>query len=666
MLTIAGLSAVLVPFTQPLAQPIRQPNPNATPTSLKRLSLEQLTSIEVTSVSRSRQSLGESAAAISIVTGEDIRRSGALTVPEALRLIPGIHAAQRNANSWAIASRGFSSVTSEKLLVLSDMRSIYTPLFSGVFWDAQDYVMEDIDRIEVIRGPGAALWGSNAVNGVINITTKSAQYTHGLHLGTGVGTEELARAAIRYGDAIAGQDLHYRVFAQYTEHDASSESFPDLSDDWRLGHVGVRADWLATDRDTVTMHAKAYRGNIGQLQPAANIIGRPGPQGNLEAIISGQYLQGRWLRTLGEGSELDFRAYYDHTRRNDPTFEDDLHTLDLDLQHSFQPTAAQHVTWGVNYRFTANRNEGKGVFNLAPPSSDDSLFSAFVQDQFSFADVVHLTLGTKLEHNDFSGFEWQPSVRAGWDVAPGQTLWAAVSRAVRVPTRLERDVAIDVTDPAGDPVARLLGSRDFESEELTAYEIGFRWQATDTLFLEFAAYHNEYDKLVSLEFGEPFLEDGRTIVPVLNRNLTEGHARGAEALVSYAPLTNWKVTASYAYIDMQLEPHGEDLNRGDFVEDSTPRHQFGLRSFLDLPGRWQLDTQFRTLSAVRRLPDTVSGEGVPGYSELDVRVAWEATEDVELSILGKNLLHEEHPEFGSPGARGEIQRSVYARIDARF
>jgi len=640
---------------------------NPSPKSLKGLSLAQLTTLEVTSVSRSRESLGAAAAAVSIVTNEDIRRNNALNVPEALRLLPGIHVAQRNANSWAISSRGFSSVTSEKLLVLSDTRSIYTPLFSGVFWDTQDQIMEDIDRIEVIRGPGAALWGSNAVNGVINITTRSARDTQGMYLETGAGTEERAHVAARYG-GVSGANLFYRVFGQFTEHDASREPDPSRSDDWRIGHLGFRADGVASDQDNVTVQAKAYRGNIGQLQPAANVIGRPGPQGNLEARIAGQYLQGRWVRSLGENSALDLRAYYDHARRDDPTFEDELHTFDVDLQHGFRPTENQDVIWGASYRFMANTNEGKGIFALSPSSSDDQVLSAFAQDQVALGDSVRLTLGTKLEYNDFSGFEWQPSIRAVWDLAPGQALWGAVSRAVRVPTRLERDIAVDVTDPAGNPVIRLLGNEDFESEELIAYELGYRWQATPAWFVDVATYVSAYDKLASLELGVPFVDpsSGRTIIPVINRNVTDGRALGAEMFVSYAALPNWRLTASYAYIDLRLEPRGLDLNRGDFIEDSTPRHQFGLRSLLDLADGWHLDAHFRSLSSVQRIPEIVSGEGLPGYSELDVRLGWEMNERIELTLTGRNLLDSGHLEFGSPASRGEIQRSVHFQVAARF
>ena len=428
--------------------------------SLKRLSIEELMDIEVTSVSRSAETLSSAAAAISVVTSDDIRRSGATTIPEALRGVPGLHVARRNSNSWAVSSRAFSSITSEKLLVLSDTRSIYTPLLSGVMWDVQDYLMQDIERIEVIRGPGASLWGANAVNGVINITTRHARNTQGTLLTATLGTEEQAGAA-RYGGKF-GESGFFRVFGQYSDRDATFHPGATSSDDWRIGHAGFRADWDASSSDALTLQADLYRANIGQFAPAITVIGRPGPQGNLEVHAAGGNVLGRWRRQLAPGSDLQLRVYFDHTHRDDPSFHDDLDTVDLELQHRYVPSSRHEIVWGLNYRYTDNSNRGNGIFAVAPEDSRDQLIGAFAQDQFAISDALRLTLGTKLEHNDFSGFEVQPSVRLAWDVAPGQNAWAAVSRAVRVPTRLERDIAVEATPPGSNPRAVLLGNDDFD------------------------------------------------------------------------------------------------------------------------------------------------------------------------------------------------------------
>lgn len=650
-------------FLVPLAAPLLAYGAADSTADLKKLSVEELMNIEVTSVSKKEETLGGAAAAVAVVTGDDIKRSGATTVPEALRGVPGLYVARQDSSSWAIGSRGFTSANSEKLLVLSDTRSIYTPLFSGVFWDVQDYLLEDLDRIEIIRGPGAALWGSNAVDGVINITTKRAQDTQGTYLEAGSGTSERAMAAARYGSETAG-GVYYRVFGQYFDRDSSFNPAATSPDDWHSGHLGFRADWQQTEIDTLTLQGDAYQGNVGQLAPSVNIIGRQGPQGRLRVDVSGGNVLGRWQHRIGPDSDIQLRAYYDRTHRDDPSFRDDLDTGDLDLQHHFVLARRHEVTWGLNYRYTANRNDGKGIFAVEPSTSRDQLASAFAQDQISIGDTLRLTLGSKFEHNDFSGFEVQPSGRAAWEFSTGHTLWAAVSRAVRVPTRFERDIAIDVTDPAGNPVVRLLGNKEFESEKLLAYELGYRWQVLQTLSVDVAGFYNRYNGLASLEVGTPFVDprDGKTVVPIVNENLTDGLAHGVETLVTYSPLPSWRLSATHSYLSVGLDPHGLDLNRGKFIEGSTPRHQLSLQSFLDLPAGWQLDGRLRKVSAIRSIPEIVSGAGLPGYTELDMQLAWNGAPHFRVSVVGQNLLHRRHVEFGAPASSGEFERGVYGKI----
>jgi iron complex outermembrane receptor protein len=627
---------------------------------LKQLSLEELMDVEVTSVSRVAENLAGAAAAITVVTGEDLRRSGATTLPEALRFVPGMHVARRSSNTWAMSSRGFSSISSEKLLVLTDTRSIYTPLYSGVFWDVQDYLLQDVDRIEVIGGPGAALWGSNAVNGVINITTKSARETQGPYSEALIGTEEQSFSA-RYGGQTS--DISYRVFGRHFDRDGSYKPGTASEDDWRMNHVGFRSDWEASTADALTVQGDVYRANVGQLTPSVAVTGRTGATGDLESELSGGNVLGRWRHTLSGTSDLQLRAYYDHTGRDDPSYRDALDTVDLDFQHRTAPTSKQELIWGLNYRRTDNRTVGKGILALDPPSSEDNVFSAFIQDQISLADPVRVTLGSKFEYNDFSGFEFQPNVRIAWQLSARQVLWSAVSRAVRVPTRIERDLAVDASNPAGNPVVRLLGNEDFDSEELLAYEAGYRWQAFDRLAVDLNVYHNVYEGLASLEFVSPFIAaDGRTVFPVIYRNLNDAEADGAGLLATFAARTFWRLVANYSYIDISVERGGQDLGRGRFIAGATPRHQFGLRSVLDIGPRWHLDVQLRHHTAIRTLPDIVTGEGIGAYTEMDVRGAWRLTGDIEISLVGQNLLHDHHTEFGSPQARGQIERSVYAKL----
>ena len=631
--------------------------------SLTDLSLEELSDVEVTSVSRKEEPLADAAAAVAVITGEDLRRSGAATIAEALRLAPGLHVGQIGSSRWAISSRGFSGTSVGQLLVLTDTRSIYTPLFSGVFWDVQDLLLEDVERVEIIRGPGASLWGANAVSGVINITTRSASGTQGAYFEGGGGSTLRGFGAVRFGGKL-GEDAYLRVFAKGIESAGELNSSGSATDAWKLGHLGFRADARAGAGNAFTLQGDVYSGDMGQVAPSVIVAGRPGPTGKLEAGVAGGNLLARWTRDLAPGSDVQVRAYYDFTHRDDPTFVDDLHTLDLDFQHRFPLPWRQDAIWGLHYRWTDDRNRGKGVFALEPPRSRDDLFSGFVQDQISVLDALTVTLGTKLEHNDYSGFEYQPTARVAWRPFPAHTLWGAVSRAVRVPTRLERDVHIDASDPAQDPVARLVGNASFSSERLLAYELGYRTRLEHVLVVDLAAYYAVYSGLASMEMGAPFTDPGtgRTVIPIVNENRTDGVVKGGEAAVTFSPARRWRMTASYTLVRIALDPKGQDLNRGHLIAGATPRHQVGVQSFLDLPRRLRLDLLFRYASALPSSSRMSPGEETPAYSTLDARIAWEWSR-IEISLVGRNLLQDHHREF--PGGT-QMERAVYAKLAGRF
>lgn len=630
---------------------------------LKQLSIEQLTNVMVTSVTRGPEPLSRSAAAAAVVTSGQIASSGAMNVPEAIRFVPGINVAQLTASQWAVSSRGFASANSPDLLVLSDGRSIYTPLFSGVFWDVQDYLMPDIDRIEVVRGPGAALWGSNAVNGVINIITKSAADTQGGWAELGGGSETNALAAAQYGGE-TGDQMYYRVFAKY-QNDAP-EGYPAgaSSDGWDLGHGGFRTDWKPDSSDAFTFQGDAYDGRIGEVSPAVNVIGRPGPTSPLVAGVSGGNVLAHWQHSMSEDSDYEVRVYYDYTHRDDPTYNDDLATFDLDFLEHLPLGQDQTITWGLTGRTMEDIFHGKGLLTLNPPDARYNLASGFVQDEASLPHDVRLTVGTKLEHNDFSGFEVQPSVRAAWDLTDTSTLWGAVSRAVRVPTRIEQDEEVDATNPAGNPVVVLLGNRSFHAEQVLAFELGYRWRPLTDLSLDLAAFRNRYTGLASLELGTPYLDavTGQTIYPLFTENLTDGHATGLEGLALYSPVDWWRLSVNYSYMQMVLTPLGEDLNRGRFYEGSTPRNQAGVQSYFDLPHNVELYGGVRVLSAIESLPEIVNGTGDAGYQELDLNAIWHATPHLSLSLEGDSLLHSSHVEFGDPDERSAIKRSVFGRL----
>jgi iron complex outermembrane receptor protein len=656
---VFALGAALVPWGPALANMDRIDE-------LKRLSVDELLNVEVTSVSRRAEGLRDAAAAVAVISAEDIRRSGATHIAEALRLAPGLHVARQNSNVWGVSSRGFSSVNSEKLLVLSDTRSVYTPLVSGVQWSVQNYLLADVERVEVIRGPGAALWGSNAVNGVINITTRDSRETHGQYLEAGLGGFEGRWLGARHGAETDG-GRHFRVFGQFSDHEGSATDVTGTNDEWRMGHLGFRADWDGEAGAAWNLQGDAYAGEMGQLEPAVNVIGRPGPAFPLRAEVSGGNVLARWRRAGDGGSELQVRGYYDLTHREDPSFTDTLHTFDIDMQQRLTPRRGHEVIWGTAFRFMSNRNYGGELFVLSPERSNDALWSGFVQDRIRIGDSLELTVGTKLEHNDFSGFEFQPSVRAAWTVSPRQRWWAAVSRAVRVPTRFERDVAIDVTDPAVSPVLRLLGSDDFDSERLVAYEIGHRWQPLDNLAFDVALFYNDYGRIASLEFDAPFVDPrtGATVIPIFNRNLTSGNSRGGELVAEWQPVPGWRLVGTYSAVDLRLRSAGLDLNRGTWLDGSTPRGQFMLRSLFSIADHLELDAQFRRHTRIRRIPVDPDGPGVEAYSSLDIRVGWKVSPEWRISLVGQNLLDGEHVEFGGIGSRGAMERAAYLEAEWR-
>jgi iron complex outermembrane recepter protein len=630
--------------------------PTISPDDLRAFSLEELTNVVVTSVSKGEEAFSDAAAAITVLTNTDIVRSGATTLPDVLRLVPGMHIAQQSSSSWNASVRGFSGVSSEKLLVLNDTRSLYTPFFAGVFWDMQDVLLFDLERIEVVRGPGGALWGSNAVNGVVNITSKHARDTQGAFVTTRLGNEERFTLAARYGGR-AGGNGHYRVFAKYAAHDDSLRP-AGMEDDWTVGHVGGRADWTLDDANSLTLQGDGFTTRAGLVRSSIEVGGRPLPTPPLRVDSGGGNVLARWTRKV-TGSEMQARVYYDRTHRDDPSFVDDLRTFDADLQHRMIWSNGSELMVGANYRLTSSNVVGKGVLALEPPKSDDDVVSGFVQYQVRPINALRLTAGTKLEHNDYSGGEVQPSARAAWDVGRRQTLWGAVSRAVRVPTRFDRDIDVLVAGPV-----RLLGSDVFSAEELVASEAGYRWQPTDRVFIDLAAFHNDYSGLASLELLSATTIDGRTVVPLSAANLNEGEANGFEAQATLTPVPQWRLIVGSSTLQMDLRALGQDRNRGVLRERATPRHQFSLRSLLDLRANLQLDAHLRQSSRIE-LPITGGTETIDDYVEADVRLAWSYSRELELAVTGRNLLHDNHVEFGVGGRRGAIERSVYASLTWR-
>ncbi len=632
----------------------------------KKMSLEELMNQEVTSVSKQPEPLREAPAAIQVVTGDDIRRSGASSIPEALRLAGNLEVAQQTSSQWDISARGFNtSGFSDKLLVLMDGRSLYTPLLAGVIWNMQDYLLEDIDRIEVISGPGGTLWGANAVNGVINITSKSARDTQGLYVEGGGGNWLQDFGAVRYGGVIAS-NIYYRVYGKYFNRDA--EVYPDgrdAGDAWNRGQGGFRIDADGSDQNKFTLQGDIFGGDNDST---------PGGEGtaNAEGTSSGGNILGRWTHTFTDDSDLSLQLYYDRNHLGAPfqssgaipagTLTDDLDTYDLDFQHRFPLGTWNKIVWGFGYRFTHDEVQDAPLVGFIPNTLDQNLYSGFVQDEIKLHDDVFLTLGSKLEHNDYTGFEYEPSARLQWNITGNQMIWGAVSRAVRTPSRFDRDLS----EPSPAFGTFLKGDPDFESETLIAYELGYRAQLTHKISGSLSAFYNSYDNLRSLSLTPV------TILPLHWANNLEGDTYGFELSADYQVLDWWRLHGGYDYLKetIEVKPGQTDLDNA-LNETADPENQVSFRSAMDLPWHTEFDTGIRWIDTIHNNNGGAAGT-VAGYAEMDVRLAWHATKNLEFSIVGQNLLHDQHAEAGfagpsqQPPTQEQIVRSVFGKIAWRF
>jgi iron complex outermembrane receptor protein len=653
----AGAAAICLVFTQVAGAQSATPDPSVG--DLKQLSVEDLMNIEVTSVTKAPEKLLDADSAIEVVTNEDISRSGASSIPEALELAGNLDIAQKNSHDWAISARGFNTDLGNKLLVLMDGRTLYTPLYSGVFWDVQDYLLEDIDRIEVISGPGGTLWGANAVNGVINITTKSAKDTQGAYVEAGAGSELDDFEAARYGGMLA-PNVYFRVYAKHSERgDEDDSNGTKATDAWDMTQLGFRMDADSTPNDTLTLQGDYYGGWEDE------------PTGGT-AKVSGDNVLGRWTHEFPSGSSMVLQTYYDHTYLSDPVpalfagklelapagiLTDRLDTYDVDFQYHLSLGDGNHVVWGMGYRYTHDFVVNAAALAFLPPTLDQSLYNAFVQDEMMLRDGIFLTLGSKVEHDAFTGVELEPTVRLRWDLSSKQMLWSAVSRAVREPSRVDTDFA----EAAPPHLVLLEGGANFKSETVVAYELGYRAQLGSKLATSISAYYNAYNNVRSTSFTPA------TVLPLYFANNLEGNTRGVEFSATYQATNWWQLRATYDFLheDIMVKPGETDLNDA-LNETSDPEHQFSIRSSMDLPKSLSLDTMVRWVDTLHNNNGATPGT-VPSYLELNARIAWQPTKDVELSLVGQNLLHPEHPEYGFPSpTREEIVRSVYGKIAWRY
>lgn len=599
--------------------------------TLADYTLEQLADVVVSSVARQETSLAQAPASVYVISGAEIRRSGAATLPEALRLAPNLQVARADAHGYAISARGFGSTLANKLLVLIDGRSVYSPLFSGVFWDTQDVVMADIERIEVISGPGATIWGANAVNGVINIITRRARDTQGRQLVVR-GGQDGASGSLRQGGAL-GAGGHYRVYAKALRRDDVASGAGSLGGTgWRRRQAGFRADWERAG-GSFTLSGDLYDGTMGETATPRTTIG-------------GANLLARAVRTLGDGSTLRVQAYLDHGRRRQLVGSQRLDTADLEFQHDLAIGARQRLAWGSGVRVSHDRIRSSPWLRMVPGNRNLRWANLFVQDEIALGESLRFTAGARAEHNVYTGLEWLPSARLAWRAAPDTLLWAAASRTVRAPSRLERDLRLVAgSDPDGSPRYAVEGGPDFASETARVIELGYRAQPSPSLSVAATLFHSDYDRLRTLE-AQPGM-------PARFENRAEGLARGLEAWANWQPMRGWRLAAGAVLQDIRIGAHADsrDRSRGAGLAANDPKHYWSLRSAHELAPGVQLDLLLRHTSGLTQ-------PVVPGYHELDARIAWQARPNLELALAGRNLLHDEHAEFGEPGVRQTFERSL--------
>ncbi len=624
------------------------PGPGLRAERLRELSLEELSEIKITSVSRRVERLADAAASVFVITNDELRRSGVTSLPEALRLAPNLHVAQVNANSYAISARGLNGSNNSapnKLLVLIDGRSVYSPLFSGVFWDVQDMMLEDVERIEVISGPGGTLWGINAVNGVINIITRTAKNTQGNLVSAGIGNSE-SNVAFRHGGTL-GADAHYRVYGRYVDRKHTfTESGTPVSDALHKAQAGFRLDW-AHSGDEIAVHGNVYDGMQGQPAPGAVAISGV----NLalgDVPVSGVNLLARWSRLLDGGSSLNLQTYYDRTKRSvPPTFSETLDIVDIQLHHLLRPIGMHTWTWGANYRYSKDHIGNSSYFAFLPAKVNQRWSSLFAQDEMALTEDVRLTLGARIERNIYTGNEFLPNARLAWQVAPDHLLWTAMSRTVRAPSRLDRDAYLP-----GTPPFLLAGGPQTISEVAKVFEIGYRGRLTRDLSYSVTAFHNIYDDLRTQE-----LTPIRTQVVFANR--MEGKASGIETWGSYQATPNWRLSAGYTALkeELRLKSGSTDVAALN-ITGFNPAHTWMLRSSSDLSRQSELDITLRHVSKLEN-------PAVPAYTTLGMRYGWKPREDLEVSLAVQNLLGS-HAEYANPSTRSELERRVNLQVVSHF
>lgn len=622
---------------------------------LRTLSLEELMGVPVSVTSRIPQSRLTAPASVTVITSEEIRQSGAITLPEVLRMVPGMHVAQIDGNKWAMGIRGFSDRLARAMLVMIDGRAVYSPLFAGTYWEVQDIPLMDIERIEVVRGPGGSLWGANAVTGIVNIVRKSAAASAGTAVVARTGTEDPLAVSIAHG---GGTRVQYRLSGKVAARSPQDNPRGLEYDDARLIQGGARLEWQNT-AGAFILQGDAYRTVIGQRDTFTTFVPPTRRDEVTDDTLLGGNLLWRWTRRPSDPRTLQIEGYYDYSSRTELVFSERQHILDLDLQQG--TLRGRHgLLWGAGLRHIKGATITKGVLSFSPPSRTDLLYSAFVQDEVALLpERLSLTVGTKLEHNDYSGFEWQPSARLAWTASSSTALSVSVARAVRTPSRVEQDFTTgSLVNPAQPTFVRLNPNPSFRSEELTAFEGSVITMPHSKWLTTIAVFRNRHDHVLSAEVAGAFVEtDGngsRVIVPITFGNGLRGRSYGVEITNDVRPASWWRTSLNYSWLrmDMDRRPGSNDTSQQFRNEGGSPRHQLQVATTLHLPGRVRVDWFLRALSGLPAL-------GLKGYATSNATIDWAVNSGTSLFVQGRNLHQPGHPEF-TDGANGtfRIQRAL--------
>lgn len=645
------------------------------------LSIEELMNVKVTTVSRRPQKLTEVASAVFVITQDDIRRSGATSIPDALRMAPGVQVERVGTDKWAVSIRGFNGVYANKLQVLMDGRSVYSPIFSGVLWEQQDTLMEDIERIEVIRGPAATSWGANAVNGVINIITKKAADTQGTLFTAGGGSFEHGFAGARYGGKI-NDETPFRVYAKgFSRGQTQASAGEHANDQWHSARGGFRVDHQR-GIDQFTLQGDVFSNFDGSTLDYDARYLSASPGGQMRGHNEGGNIRFRWDRTFSEQSSIMLQTYYDrHRSQLLPIGKFDAESFDVDLQYRFPLFDRHQLTWGAHYRLYHNKVFDSPLLTFSPRNQTNHLIGTFIRDDITLIpDRLMFTIGSRFEHNDFTGMEIQPNARLMWTPNPENSVWIAVSRAVRTPSRAENDSKIDITPflPVATGLAlsslpfpisaTLLGSGQYNSEKLIAYEAGYRHQFSPQASINIAGFANDYSQLRDVSFGAFSLSTGlplRLLQPVFINNQGSALTYGVETSIDLRPLENWRIQTSYSFIHIDFSSNNLLKNTNPTTggsEKANPQHQLSVRSNYDFSERLQLNLWLRYTSEIAFYQ-------IPSYVTMDAKLVYRPAKNTELFVVGQNLFSQHHRELTSdfiPLVPAAIPRGVFAGVQWRF